>query len=319
MPVKKDEQGRRYVEAEVEVPGAPEEVWRAIATAEGISSWFVPTTSDEREGGTVVSSFGPGMDAVARITSWDPPHRYTAESDAGSEDASEAGSGAGSEAATDAAPDASGPGTVATEWVVEARAGGTCVVRVVHRWFADSDDWDAEFEGHAYGWAASFFRILRVYLTHFAGQPCAAFDLAAFSQAPPSETWRTFRSALEIDDEARRATSAPGAPELAGAVQSLEVTDPELRSVRERSPQIVAALEGMGDEEPELLLRLDRPAPGVAHAFVMAMGEQTLLSIRFFLYGAAGAAAATDARREWSAWLDERFGDGTSEEGSHES
>lgn len=105
-----------------------------------------------------------------------------------------------------------GPGTVATEWIVEARAGGTCVVRVVHRWFADTDDWDGEFEGHAYGWATSFFPILRLYLTHFAGQPCSAFDLAAFSASPPAETWRTVKSALKVDDAARRVESMPDAP-----------------------------------------------------------------------------------------------------------
>ena len=61
MPVSKDDDGRRYVEAEVEVPGSPEEVWQAIATGDGISAWFVPTTSDERVGGRTVSSFGaPG-------------------------------------------------------------------------------------------------------------------------------------------------------------------------------------------------------------------------------------------------------------------
>ena len=42
MPVKKDESGRRSVQAEVEVPGTPEEVWEAIATGPGITSWFVP-------------------------------------------------------------------------------------------------------------------------------------------------------------------------------------------------------------------------------------------------------------------------------------
>ena len=50
MPVRKDENGQRSVEAEAEVPGSPEEVWRAIATGKGISSWFVPTTVEEREG-----------------------------------------------------------------------------------------------------------------------------------------------------------------------------------------------------------------------------------------------------------------------------
>lgn len=68
MPVKRDASGRRYVEAEVEVPGPPEDVWRAIATGPGISSWFVPTEVEEREGGAVRSNFGPGMDSASTIT-----------------------------------------------------------------------------------------------------------------------------------------------------------------------------------------------------------------------------------------------------------
>src|SRR5690606_31396166 len=129
---------------------------------------------EERVGGATVTSFGPGMDAVDTITQWNPPKRYVA------------GTG-------------EGPDKVATEWTVEARDGGTCVVRVVHRWFADSDDWDGQFEGHAYGWATSFFRMLRLYLTHFPGQKCSAFQLTGFSQAPGPETWRIVKSALGID------------------------------------------------------------------------------------------------------------------------
>ncbi len=30
------------IELEVEVPGAPEDVWSAVATGPGISSWYVP-------------------------------------------------------------------------------------------------------------------------------------------------------------------------------------------------------------------------------------------------------------------------------------
>jgi uncharacterized protein YndB with AHSA1/START domain len=51
MPVKKDPSGRRFVEAEVEVPGTPEAVWQAIATGPGISAWFVPAEVDWRVGG----------------------------------------------------------------------------------------------------------------------------------------------------------------------------------------------------------------------------------------------------------------------------
>jgi uncharacterized protein YndB with AHSA1/START domain len=282
MPVKKDKDGQRSIEAEVEVPGSPEEVWRAIATGDGISSWFVPSTVEEREGGSAVSNFGPGMEAVSKITTWNPPHKYVAETGEGSE-------------------------KIATEWIVEAQRGGTCLVRVVHRWFADTDDWDAEFEGHAYGWATTYFRMLRIYLTHFPGQKCSPLQFGAMSSAGNGNTWRTIRTALKIDKVSKRAESTPGSPGLAGVLESLEVEDPELLRIRAEAPQIVAALEGMGDEWPELLLRLERPAPGLAHVSTLALGEQTMVSLRFHLYGDPGAAAAPDVEREWTRWLAEQF------------
>src|SRR5262249_39507806 len=123
MSVKKEPSGRRSVQVEVEVPGTPEEVWRAIATGPGISSWFVPTRSEERAGGEVVSNFGPGMDSPSTIILWEAPKRFVAEGSMG------------------------GSPTVATEWTVEARAGGKCVVRVVHSLFASTDDWGNQLDG----------------------------------------------------------------------------------------------------------------------------------------------------------------------------
>ena len=83
MSVKKEASGRRSIQVEVEVPGTPEEVWQAIATGPGISAWFVPTRSEERQGGQVVSNFGPGMDCPATITKWQPPPCFAAESEMG--------------------------------------------------------------------------------------------------------------------------------------------------------------------------------------------------------------------------------------------
>ena len=68
MSVQYDADGRRSVQAEVEVPGTPEQVWQAIATGPGISSWFVPSEVDERVGGKAVSTFGPGMESAGTIT-----------------------------------------------------------------------------------------------------------------------------------------------------------------------------------------------------------------------------------------------------------
>src|SRR5215210_7264890 len=138
------------------------------------------------------------MDSVARITAWDPPCRFVAESD-------------------DLGPDQP---PVATEWIVEARNGGTCVVRVVHSWFTSSDDWDDQFEGHTYGWI-SFFRILRLYLTHFCGQPSSAFQLMGVAPEPKSEAWQALvgRLGLEGAEVGERVSAAQSAPPLTGIVE----------------------------------------------------------------------------------------------------
>ena len=157
MSVKKEASGRRSVQVEVEVPGTPEEVWQAIATGPGISSWFVPTEFEERDGKpvAVTLNFGPGMESRSAVTAWDPPRMFAAQ-----------GEGWG------------GSPPIADEWSVEARAGGICVVRVVHSLFASTDDWDNQLEGTESGWPG-FFRILRIYLTHFRGQRSAMMQWIA--------------------------------------------------------------------------------------------------------------------------------------------
>ena len=40
-------------EVELEVPGSPDEVWQAIATADGIGSWMMETDLEAHEGGAV--------------------------------------------------------------------------------------------------------------------------------------------------------------------------------------------------------------------------------------------------------------------------
>lgn len=269
MSVQKDASGYRSVQSEAEVPGTPEQVWQAIATGPGISSWFVPTQVQERAGGAIQSNFGPGMDSAATITEWQPPQRFVAESQ-------------------DLGPEAP---PVATEWHVEARDGGTCTVRVVHRWFASTDDWDAQFEGHTHGWQA-FFRILRLYLQHFSGQPSTAFQLMGMAPEPSAEAWAALTSALGLSGAAvgQPVTSAAGAPVLSGIV------------------------EGVGfPGHPELLLRLERPAPGLAHLFPLAMGGTVYLPIRLYLYGELAPAAVAEQEPRWQTWLAERFAPGAPE------
>ncbi len=265
MPVKIDANGMRSVQAETEVTGTPEQVWQAIATGPGISSWFVPTKLEERVGGVTTSDFGPGMESLATVTAWEPPHRFAAES------------------RDELGPE--GP-PVATEWIVEARSGGTCVVRVVHSWFTSSDAWDEQFEWHTYGWL-SFFRVLRSYLANFPGQTSAAFQVMGVAPEPKEEAWQALTEPLGLSgvEVGQRVEDAAGAPPLAGVVEWA----------------------GQPAWPEELLLRLDEPAPGIAHIVPHPMGGQIYLSARFYLFGDRAEAAVAKAEPAWNAWMNARF------------
>jgi uncharacterized protein YndB with AHSA1/START domain len=261
MSLKKEESGRRWVGAEVEVPGTPEEVWEAIATGPGVSSWFVPT--ETREDGTVVSHFGPGMDVEATQTAWDPPHHFAGEAEMGP-----------------------GAPRLATEWFVEARDGGTCVVRVVHSLFASSDDWDDHLESIESGWA-DYFEILRLYLTHFRGQRCSTFQLMAMAPGPASQVWDRVTASLGLADvqPGRPCRAVPAAPRLAGLVE------------RTGSP----------GHPHQLLIRLDQPTSGIAHLFALGMGSVVCVSVRLYLYGDQAPAAALQQEPTWNSWRDALF------------
>ena len=57
----------RTVDLEVTVPGTPDQVWDAIATGPGISSWLHPTRVDEHVGGAFGFDMGGSAeDAHAR-------------------------------------------------------------------------------------------------------------------------------------------------------------------------------------------------------------------------------------------------------------
>lgn len=200
MSVKKEPSGRRSIEVEVEVPGTPAQVWQAIASGPGMSSWFVPAQFEERDGQPVAVTldFGPGVISRSLVTTWDPPHRFIRE-----------GQGW-----------APGSPPMATELRVEARAGGVCVVRVVQSLFASTDDWDDQLTGAESGWPG-IFRILRLYLTHFPGQRSAVMRVMAPVPGTATEAWESLASALGLTGVGAGQTwSTPaGAPPCGGVVE----------------------------------------------------------------------------------------------------
>jgi uncharacterized protein YndB with AHSA1/START domain len=253
----------RSVDLEVEVPGTPEEVWEAIATGPGLSIWFVPAEIEEREGGAISMHHGDAIDDEGTVTAYDRPRRFAFESSPFSP------------------REGVEPRVTALELLVEARAGGTCVVRLVNSGFGPGPEWDDQIESTRAGWRRCL-RVLQLYLTHFAGQRGTPF--VAFGALPASRdaAWAELLAAVGADPHAERtAARLDGAPALAGTVDRADGT--------------------------VMTLLLDAPAPGIGVLTAGGPGDPSYVVVSATLFGDAGAAAAAEAAPAWKAGVAARF------------
>jgi len=201
------------------------------------------------------------MESRSVVTAWDPPRRFAAQ-----------GEGWG------------GSPPIADEWSVEARGGGICVVRVVHSLFASTDDWDNQLKGTESGWPG-FFRILRIYLTHFRGQRSAMMQWIAPAAGTEAEAWDTLTAALGLKgvSAGQRSTAPAGVPAIGGVVEHVT-----------QSPC-------------NALLRFDTPGPGTAALGAVNFGGAIMVTLSFYLYGDQAAGTVARETPLWQAWIQERF------------
>jgi hypothetical protein len=145
------------IRKEVELEATPEQVWEAIATGQGIASWFMALPVE------------PGPDGTSPLGAadvWDPPNRFLVRT----------------------------PDGQAFEYLIEARAGGSSVLRFVHSGF-HGDDWESEYEATNRGWDM-YMHTLAQYLKYFPGR----FATYISAEGPPSsarpEAWDVLLRAL---------------------------------------------------------------------------------------------------------------------------
>jgi uncharacterized protein YndB with AHSA1/START domain len=243
----------RLVRTEIEVPGTPEQVWAAIATGPGIACWFVPAEVEERQGGEIVTHHGPYGDSKGVVTAWQPPHRFAYEERDWAE----------------------GAPPWATEILVEARSGGTCVVRLVSGIHSGAEDWGDEIDGTEAGWRLGMEN-LRLYLTHFAGRPCSHALAVGVVGEPHERAWPAFAAALGVH----------------GAGEGARVEGPLLAGVVERTL----------DE-----MVLVRDGEGLVEVYAHPDDGRTHLAVRAYRYGEAAAAVAAREEPAWRAWMDEHL------------
>jgi uncharacterized protein YndB with AHSA1/START domain len=248
----------RAIDLSIEVPGTPEEVWRAIATGPGVSSWYVPHHIEERAGGAANASFGPGpeMQTGGRVAAWEPPHRVVFD-------------------------DGEGAGGLAFEWLVEARDGGSCVVRLVNTGFGDGGEWDDQYDALQEGWKL-FLLNLRLHLEHFRGQAATSALPMGTWPVDRQTAWDAFTGALGVSSTLaagdRLDLDGGDGARLAGTVVDLA--------------------------EHHLTLLLDQPGPGTGFVAAEGQGSGCCLSVWAYLYGEDRDTLAADFGAGWQHWLD---------------
>lgn len=254
-----DEPTARVSAHEIEVPGDPTEVWRAIATGPGIATWFVPAEVEEREGGRIITDHGPFGTSEGVVTVWEPPHRFAYEERGWNPDAS------------DAPP-------WATELLVEARDGGTCIVRLVSGFFEHGDDWEQQLEGTDEGWRAAL-RNLRLALTHFPGQTATSMAvIGTVTDRSPRDVAHGMLSTLGLEgaDHGDQVQLHVDTPPTAGCV--------------------------VGVEPSAVTLLVQEPYHGILELATFSHEGATVM-VRGYLFGDGGDGIAARETSRWTAWL----------------
>jgi uncharacterized protein YndB with AHSA1/START domain len=139
------------MERTYELPATPEQVWDAIATADGISSWMVPARLEPRIGGEVSFDLGD-FTSTGVVTDYSPNHRFAYEEPWPiGEKVEDVPADMVEWFDTIGVPlsevfrDLPTITPLATEFLIESRSGGSCVLRVVSSSYGNGADWENEF------------------------------------------------------------------------------------------------------------------------------------------------------------------------------
>ncbi|SJM29307.1 hypothetical protein [Mesorhizobium delmotii] len=141
-------------------------------------------------------------------------------------------------------------------------------------------------EGFESGWPG-FFEVLRVYLSHFAGEKAASFSVMANTQAGQLSTWRRLTETLGLAGaNVGEERSGPQQPErLSGMVERVR----------------------QDDKQRFVVLRLNAPAPGIALIGTYGTDGSANASMALYLYGDDAEQRAAEGEPKWRNWFGETF------------
>ena len=148
------------MERTYQVAATPEQVWEAIATADGISAWMVPTRLDPQVGGEVSFDLGE-FRSRGVVTDYTPNVRFAYEepwpisTEAPIPDSMVEWFNTLGVAPSEVYRGLASVTPIATEFLIGSASGGSCVIRVVSSSYGDGADWENEFFAEMVaGWGA---------------------------------------------------------------------------------------------------------------------------------------------------------------------
>lgn len=169
------------ISKEVLLEATPEQVWESLATEAGLAAWFQP------------APVNPDSELV---TAWEPGRRLAIR--------------------MPAAPDGS---MHAFEYVIEARDGGSTVLRFVHSGFT-GDDWSDEYQPITSGGWDMYLYTLAQYHARFSGRHAVYVEAEGPASSATADAWPVLLAALGGSAELGSDVSIdlPGAADLHGVI-----------------------------------------------------------------------------------------------------
>lgn len=229
------------IRKEVVLDATPEQVWEAIATRQGLEAWFMTMEIEPADAGAAIS---------------EPPHHLLVR--------------------TPEAPDGT---SQAFEYLIEARDGGTTVLRFVHSGFL-GDDWSAEFEGMTgQGWDM-YLHTLAQYFTYFPGAKAAYLEAEGPQASAAADAWPVVLAGLGLDGQVPVGEAVHLTPEGMAPIDGVvDYVGPEFLGVR------------------------------TEHALVRFHGRAALgMAVAVAQHEYSGAVDAKELAAAWESWLHRLFG-----------
>jgi uncharacterized protein YndB with AHSA1/START domain len=241
------------VRKQVELAATPEQVWEAIATGPGLDAWFMGRNQVEpREGGTARLTIGEMVEETT-VTAWEPPHRFAVRGATGQDGS-----------------------FMAFEYLVEGRADGGTVLRLVQSGVFGGDDWEAEYDALQQGWDM-YLATLASYLEHFPGRTATPVSAWGPQQPDQEHVWEGLKRGLGLtgtvaEGDRARFTLLGSAP-VEGVVDA--VLPPNFLGVR------------------------------TSDALYRFVGRGGMVGVGHHIF--ADGVDPTEAERAWQSWLTELF------------